>query len=167
MSEAQHLAEALTRHFAGSTPEGAFLPFEAATEGLTAAQAAAIPAPGFNSIWAIVNHVWFWQEVLLRLLQNQPANHELLGAPDRSGWSMAGDPADEAAWQADRKRALEVNASLAAAVARLSEAELVETLEAWRSPKHRAIQGIAAHNSYHTCEIISVRHMQSLWLERT
>src|SRR5688572_24829617 len=147
MSEAQHLAEALTRHFAGSTLSGAFLPFEAATEGLTAAQAAAVPAPRFNSIWAIVNHVWFWQEVLLRLLHNQSANHELLGAPDGSGWALAGDPTDEAAWQAARKRALEVNASLAAAVARLSEAELVETLEAWRSPKHRGIQGIVAHNS--------------------
>jgi hypothetical protein len=166
MSEAQHLAEALTRHFAGSTPTGAFLPFEAATEGLTAAQAAAVPAPRFNSIWAIVNHVWFWQEVLMRLLQNQPASHELLGTPDGSGWAPAGDPVDEAAWQADRKRALEVNTSLAAVVARLSEAELVETLEAWRSPKHQAIQGIVAHNSYHTCEIISVRHMQGLWLER-
>jgi hypothetical protein len=160
MSEAQHLAEALTRHFAGSTP-GAFLPFEAATEGLTAAQAAAIPAPRFNSI----NHVWFWQEHLLRLLHNQPANHELLGAPDGSGWPPAGDPADEAAWQATRKRALEGNATLAAAVARLSEAELLEELKAWKSFKHRAIQSIITHNSYHTCEIITVRHLQGLWLE--
>lgn len=165
MSEAQHLAEFLTRHFAGFTP-GAFLPFEAATEGLTAAQAAAIPAPRFNSVWAIVNHIWFWQEDLLRLLHNQPTGHELLGAPDESGWPTADEPDDEAAWQAARKRALESNATLAAAVARLSEAELVETLEPLTSPRYRAIQSIIEHNSYHTCEIISVRHMQGLWLEQ-
>jgi hypothetical protein len=166
MSEAQHLAEALTRHFSGSV-SGAFEPFELVTEGLTAAQAAAVPMPRFNSVWAIVNHVWFWQEVLLRLLRNQPATHEALDAPEPSGWGMAGDPADEAAWQADRRRALAGNAALAAAVARLSEAELVETVEAWGSPKYQAIQSIIGHNSYHTCEIISVRHMQGLWLERT
>lgn len=166
MSEAQHLASALTRHFSGPGA-GAFMPFEVATEGLTAAQAAAVPMPRFNSVWAIVNHVWYWQEVLLRLLRNQPATHEALGAPDPSGWGLAGDPSDEAAWQADRQRALAGNAALAEAVARLSEADLVETLEAWHSPKYQAIQSIIDHNSYHTCEIISVRHMQGLWLERT
>jgi hypothetical protein len=27
--------------------------------------------------------------------------------------------------------------------------------------------GLIAHNGYHTCEIISIRHMLGLWLERT
>lgn len=165
MSEAHHLSEALTRHFIGSVM-GAFMPFETATDHLTAVQAAAIPAPRFNSVWAIVNHVWFWQEVLLRLLQGQPAHYELLGAPDPSGWPPAGDPVDEAAWQTARKQALAVNTALATEVAHLSEVELVGELEAWATLRHRAIQGIIAHNSYHTCEIISVRHMQGLWLER-
>ncbi len=164
MSEAHHLAEALTRHFVGSTM-GAFIPFEAATAGLTPAQAAAVPAPRFNSVWAVVNHVWFWQETLLRLLRDQPAHHEILGASDSSGWPAAGDSNDEAGWQTARQRALEVNLTLAGEVARLSEVEMVEILAAWSSPKYRAIQSIIAHNSYHTCEIISIRHLLGWWVE--
>ncbi len=166
MSEAQHLSTSLKRLFFGSTV-GVFAPFEVATDGLTAAQAAAVPAPRFNSVWGIVNHVWFWQESLLRLLRDQSADHTLLGAPDGSGWPPAGGPTDETAWQAARQRALEVNTNLAEFVAHLTDEELAQTLTSWNGPKHRAVQSIIAHNSYHTGEIICVRHMQGLWLENT
>jgi hypothetical protein len=60
MSEAQHLADALEGLFAN--PEhGWFTPCSVAVTGLTAAQAASVPAPRFNSVWAVVNHVRFWQ----------------------------------------------------------------------------------------------------------
>ena len=164
MSEAQHLAAALERLF--SEPRlSAFLPFIAATDGLTAAQAAAVPAPRFNSVWAIVNHVWFWEANLLRLLQGREADHRTLGAPDKSGWPPIGEDHGEADWQLARQRALETNAALAREVERLTDDELAQPLPAWGGAKHRSVQGIIAHNSYHTCEIISVRHMQGLWLE--
>ena len=166
MSEAQHLSQALNRYFTNPNV-GVFASFATATDGLTAAQAAAVPLPRFNSVWAIVNHVWFWEESLLRLLRGQPADHKALGAPDESGWSSAGDPTDEAGWEAARARALATNAELAADIARLTPEELDGELEAWQTRKHRAIQAIIAHDSYHTCEIICVRHMQGLWLERT
>jgi len=166
MSEAQHLSTSLIQLFTGSKVT-AFASFETATDSLTAAQSAAVPAPRFNSVWGIVNHVWFWQESLLRLLRDQPASHHLLGAPDGSGWPPAGNPTDETAWRAARQRALEVNTDLAEFVAHLTDEELAQTLTDWGGPKHRAVQSIIAHNSYHTCEIISVRHMQGSWLANT
>lgn len=164
MSEIQHLASSLTQLFTGKA-NGLFISFEAATDGLTPAQAAAVPTLRFNSVWGIVNHVWFWQEVGLRLLRGETYTPEELGAPDNSGWPTIKDATDAAAWQAARQRALEVNATLAATAARLSEAEAAEVVAAWRTPKYNVIQSVIAHNSYHTCEIISVRHMQGWWLD--
>lgn len=162
MSESEHIAIALEEIF---TAGGPFLPFTAATDGLSAAQAAAIPAPRFNSVWAVVNHMSFWQETLILLLRGLPIDFRALGAPDPRGWPPAGAPDDEAAWQAARARTIAGNTELAQLVASLSDQALGRQIEAWRIPGHRAVQGIMAHNSYHICEIISIRHMLGLWLE--
>ena len=112
MSEARHLADSLERLFSNPA-SGVFAPFINVTDGLTAAQAAAVPAPRFNSIWAVVNHVWFWEESLLRLLRGESATPESLGATTEHGWPPAGSATDEAGWQAARTRALATNAELA------------------------------------------------------
>jgi DinB superfamily len=112
MSEATHFATALTEYFA-NPDNGAFASFTAATDGLTAAQAAAVPGERMNSVWAVVNHVWFWNEGPRRKLLGQAFEPADLGAPDWSGWPPAGDPSDEAAWQAARARAIDANAAFA------------------------------------------------------
>ncbi|NNJ11872.1 DinB family protein [Chloroflexales bacterium ZM16-3] len=166
MSEAQHLADSLTSYF-NSDKLIAFAPFSVATNDLTAAQAAHVPAERFNSVWAIVNHVWFWNEVPLRMLRGEAVEPKDLGAEDWSGWPSIGDPADDAAWQTARQRCLEANAAFAAFVAEMDEAALEREVAPGWGPAHGIIQGMIAHNSYHTNEVISVRHMQGLWLERT
>lgn len=166
MSEAKHLAQSLKRLYWG-TNVGIFAPFEVATSGLTARAAVKIPAEKFNSVAGIVNHVWYWQEALRLLLLGKTYSHVELDAPDDSGWPPAGSADDEAVWQSMRQRALDVNLALVEVVEKLSDSELEEKLELWGGEKYRAIQGIIAHNSYHTSEIICVRHMQGLWLEST
>jgi hypothetical protein len=166
MSEAQHLAESLTICF-NNDKLLAFAPFSVATAGLTAAQAAHVPAERFNSVWAVVNHVWFWQEAPLRMLRGEAFEPKDLGAEDWSGWPAAGDPADDAAWQAARQRCLDTNAALAAFVAELDAAGIEREVAPGWGKVHETIQATIAHNSYHTNEVISVRHMQGLWLERT
>ncbi len=52
MSESHYAGEALELLFTRSTP-GWFSPFATATAGLTAKQAATVPAPHFNSVWAV------------------------------------------------------------------------------------------------------------------
>lgn len=166
MSTGSALADALERHF--SLPAHvAFSNFALVSDGLTAAQASSSPGARFNSVWNITNHVWYWQEMLLRLLQGQTPAHTDLGAPDGSGWNMASAPGDEAAWAADRVRAMDGNKALARFVAALSDSDLDGRLEAWNCARHQAVNSILAHNSYHTCEIISVRHMLGFWIEHT
>lgn len=166
MSESQHLSASLTRLYFGSKV-GVFASFETATNNLTSSQAAHIPAEKFNSVWAITNHVWYWQEALRLLLIGETYTHTALGAPDDSGWIPVTNPNDESAWQFTRERALNVNKELSAVIEKYSNAELEEIIPAWGGERHRVIQSIIAHNSYHTAEIICVRHMQGLWLEST
>jgi hypothetical protein len=47
----------------------------------------------------------------------------------------------------------------------MSETDLDSPISAWNETKAQTIQGIIAHNSYHICEIISIRHMLGLWIE--
>jgi len=162
MSEAEHLAEALISLFT-RTDNGWFAPLTAAVVDLTARQAAWMPAPGFNSVWGLVDHVRYWEEFALLRLRGRPAGPAVLG----EDWAPIANPADEAAWQAACRRAVAVNEDLAAYVAGLTGEELAQPYAPGRVRRQQEIQGVIAHNSYHTCEIISVRHMQGLWLEET
>lgn len=166
MAEGEHLAGSLLSHFAADRI-GPYLPFKLATVRLTAQQAAATPAPGFNSIWAISNHVTFWQEAMLRLLEGHGADWRTLGALDPSGWPPAGDPADDEAWLASRARALDINAQLAAWLRPLEAAALDAALPTWGLSVREAGYSLIAHNGYHTAEIITLRHMQGWWLDQT
>lgn len=166
MSKTNHSAEALELLFTSTTP-GWFTPFVIATDGLTASQAATVPAPHFNSVWAVVNHVRYWQEAALLQLQQLPVDSSALSSDDGSGWPPVGDPADEFTWQEARKRALEANASLARYVATLTDAALDQPItdgNEWHTRRH-LVYSMIAHNSYHTCEITTIRHMQGWWFD--
>ncbi|HMQ32522.1 MAG TPA: DinB family protein [Chloroflexaceae bacterium] len=163
MSEGKHLSVGLIESFNSARP-AAFAPFSMATDGLSAAQAARVPGERLNSIWAVTNHLWFWNEAPLRLLRGQAVEPAELGAADWKGWPPAGDPADEAAWQAARARAIEANAAFAAAAAELAPEALAAELPGW-GPAWAIVQSMLAHNSYHTGEIMTLRHLQGLWID--
>jgi len=167
-AEAEHLSDAVRALFV-SNDHGLFTSFATAVAGLTAVQAAAVPAPRFNSVWAVVNHVRFWQEVTLLQLRGQPVDRGALGA--ENGWPPPGERADcaddEAAWQAAVERCLEVNRELAEATAALPDEALAAPVAPGRAAPWQLVQGMIAHNAYHTCEVISIRHMLGLWLDRT
>jgi hypothetical protein len=163
MSEAQHLAEALVALFT-HTDNGWFAPYTEVVAGLSAAQAGTVPAPGFNSVWAVTNHIWYWQEIVYLPLRGLPEDRKAMG--DEIGWPPAGSPDDEADWLAAVERVVQQNRDMADLVARLSDEELAQPMFPGRANGYQAIQGVIAHNSYHICEAISIRHMLGLWLER-
>lgn len=163
MSEAKHLSIGAIESFNSPNPT-AFAPFGAATEGISAAQAAHVPGERMNSVWAVVNHLWIWNEVPLRMLQGNPVRPEDLGASDGAGWVPIADPTDEAAWQEARRRCIAANQAFSAAIAELSPEVLAGDLAGW-GPAWAVIQGMLCHNSYHIGEIVSLRHMQGLWID--
>jgi hypothetical protein len=158
--ESLHLADLLADYF--SNPfNGWFTPFMDALRGIDAAQAAVVPAPRFNSIWAVVKHVRHCEEMVLAQLCNRPEVVEQLNL--EGDWPPIGQPGDEAAWQADCQKALEVNQQLAE---RIKSEENILQISATNGETYwKLVQGVANHNSYHTCEIISIRHLQQNWIK--
>ncbi len=164
MSEASHLADAIVGLYS-TEDHGWFTPITVSTAGLRFDQAARVPAPKFNSVWGTLNHVRFWQEYTCLRLQGQAVDRVVLGADD--GWPPLPNPTDEGAWESDRRRALEATQKLSALVGAFSDAELEVPYAEGRPARYQIIHGIIAHNCYHACEIISIRHMLGFWLERT
>lgn len=165
MSTIQQLADAVENHF--SHPEAsAFAHFVTVTDGLSAQQASVVPAERFNSVWAVVNHTALWQDVLRTALQGEQLDLTAWGLKEIGpGWPPLGEISD-ANWQAARQRALNINHALAQAIANFTDVQLEQPLAGFFNvPAHQAILSIYAHNSYHTAEIISIRHMQKLWVD--
>jgi len=160
MSEGQHLADTLVAFFA-YTDHGTLTPFTHAVSGLTAEQAAAVPAAGFHSVWAQVNHVLFWHEVSLRQLRALPVDFEALGA--RDGWPPPGSSSDETSWQAAVSRTVALNNEIAEMVEGLTDEELEEPVVAGYVTRWQIVQSLVCHNAYHTCGIIDARRLLGLW----
>jgi len=164
MSEVSHLAEALEGLFA--TPDLFwFVSYPDAVEGLTSAQAAAVPGPRFNSVWGVTLHLTVCQRFALAVLRGEAA--EASAFFPEGVWPPVHDPQDEEAWQKAKTGLLAVNHTLAECVAGLSPEALEQDLPAVGMKAHQYILGHLAHNSNHINEIVSIRHMQGFWLEKT
>jgi hypothetical protein len=168
MSEREHLAYVVENHF--SNTEGntgnTFAPFVVVTAGLTAAQASQVPGERMNSVWAVVNHIAFWQAVTHLGMLGQQINVSEWGLKEMgSGWPPLGESTD-ANWQAARQRALDGNKAFAQAILSLTDEEFATRIDvSWGGPAYRSVCSIYGHNCHHTSEIISIRHMQGLWVD--
>lgn len=164
MSEANHLSIALAG-FLSDPENGWFTPAMVAIEGLTAEQAAAIPAEGFNSVWGVVNHMSYWQEFVLHRLLGESVEH--MKEEGKDNWKSVEQPYSEQAWRADCEHLNAINKELAEAVKRVGHDDLDKPYAEGKAKRCQVIHGIIAHNSYHTNEIICIRHMLGYWLEQT
>ena len=166
MTEPQHLARAFERHF--TNPDAAaFAHFVTVTDGLTCAQAAAVPAPRFNSVWRVVNHTMFWMDGLRLALMGAAADPHDYGMKDPGDGGWMPQPAlTDANWTADRLRALDVCRATARVIEAIPQDQMEKPLEHWWNlTTDSAILSIFSHNSYHTAEIIGIRHMLGLWVD--
>jgi hypothetical protein len=161
MSTKQQIAALQVKNYFTATEiqeTGGFVPFIAATDDLTGQQAATVPAEGINSVWAVVNHLTYLQNGLRMALLRESAEPPSMEA----AWPPPGE-INDANWLAARQQALDSNHQLAEVIAALTNAQLPETLPGWfNSITEQAIFGINCHLSYHTAEIITIRHMQGL-----
>jgi hypothetical protein len=164
MSEASHLAESLEELLA--TPDLSwFASYPAAVERLTSVQAAAIPGPRFNSVWGVTLHLTLCQRFALAVLRGE--NVEMGAFFPEGAWPPVHDPLDADAWEQAKDDLLTVNHSLAECVAGLSTEFLELELSPVRMKGYQYILSTMAHNSNHINEIVTIRHMQGFWLEKT
>jgi hypothetical protein len=135
----------------GVTPVGAL-------RGVTAAQAAWVPAPNRMSIWGLTLHVAYWKYAVRRHLEGgdgprfprSPAN-----------FPRVPEPATEAAWREDCRLAAEEHRKFVAAVKRFDFRKLGR-----RSPTGKRwtygemIVGVLAHDAYHTGQIQLLKRLR-------
>ncbi|MEM7117626.1 MAG: DinB family protein [Chloroflexota bacterium] len=165
MSELNRLAHVIEQHFAIS-PASSFAHFVVVSDGLTGEQAAHVPRERFNSIWAITNHMAFWMDYTRAALMNEDVELSAWGMDEiGNGWPPLGTITDTA-WQAARERAIEICGSFAAVIRTLEPTRLEQPHERLLGgTPYQAIQAMYGHNCYHTAELLTVRHMQGLWVD--
>ncbi|MCB0154713.1 MAG: DinB family protein [Anaerolineae bacterium] len=165
MSELNHLANTIEQHFANS-PASSFVHFVVVSDGLTGEQAAQVPGEQFNSIWAITNHMAFLMDYTRAALLDEDVDLIVWGMAEiGKGWPPLGAITD-AAWQAARQCAMERCRAFAAVIRTLDSATLDEPQRRLSGGTPRqAIMAMYGHNCYHTAELLTVRHMQGLWVD--
>lgn len=141
--------------------EGWFAPMRKALLGVTAAQAAWVPAPGCNSIWQIVNHLTFWSAWVLRRLEGErPTGREI---DNDATFGGTGDPADEEGWARAVAALFDVYARLAEALAASGEGTLERPLNSRGTPARTILAGDVMHDAYHAGQIVLIRRLQGAW----
>lgn len=165
MSELNRLADVMEQRFVDPLPSW-FLHFVVVSDGLTGAQASCVPGERFNSIWALTNHMAFWMDYMRAAFLDEDVNLAAWDLEEAGhGWPPLGTISDEA-WQIARQRAMDICRSFAAVIRTLDPAILEQPKERlWGGTPFQIISAIYGHNCYHTGELLTVRHMQSLWID--
>ena len=123
-------------------------------EGVTAAEAAAHPVAGVQSIWEIVLHLVAWTEEATSQVQGARAKF-----PARGDWPAAPADASEASWVKVQEELLAVRTALLDAVERSHEEDLY-LLVPWESgvsapafSRAATAGGLAEHDIHHLGQI--------------
>jgi hypothetical protein len=151
-----------------------FLPLESALEGLNSTDASWQPPGGGNTIWQTVNHLNYYNAVLVRQINDatpgkkasdKKAAYGDIGEPADPKWKAilavntfgdAGDPADSKKWKAVLAETHLICGDLRKSLAQINDSQLDEEL----------VGGLARqimHNVYHIGQIVFIRKQQGSW----
>lgn len=130
-----------------------------ALRGVSAEQAAWMPAPGRKSIWQLALHIAYWKYAVRRRLEGGSGSRF---ARTPANWPKIPSPADARAWSEDvalLKREHELLVAVIAAVP-LSRYD-VPFPQGKRWTMGEMILGIAQHDAYHTGQIQLLKRLWS------
>ena len=130
-----------------------------ALKGLTPDVARKKPAAGAQSIWELLFHMAYWQEiVLLAYSGNEEAARK---ANDKASWPTSDDMKRDDEWSHLVER---FKTGLGKLVRSSKEDDLEKTLEIWGdAPLYYNLLVEIAHNSYHLGQIVAVRKVLTAW----
>ena len=134
----------------GPTPIGA-------VRGVTAAEARWRPARGRHSIWELTLHIAYWDYAVRRRLLGDPGG-QFPRSP--ANWPVVPQPANEAAWAADRALLAASHRDLVAAVQSFPATKLGRQAGGRKRWTYGdLIIGIAMHDAYHAGQIQMLKRM--------
>jgi uncharacterized damage-inducible protein DinB len=128
-----------------------------ALEGLDWRTAGERPGGSPYSVFRVLNHMVFWQEIYLDHLRGQtppPVPHDI------DGWPGSDRPASAEEWAQAIARFQE---GLGEANALARAEGLDEPLSGRIPTRHDALHLIASHNGYHVGQIVLLRRMLVAW----
>lgn len=124
-------------------------------DSLSAQEAAARPVPSAHTIWEIVMHMTFWEDVAAQRLAGLRAGLvEELNFP-------AMPAATEENWRKTLDQLHAANRNLREALAKLDEKKLDELTAAGKRTFYGEAHGIIEHHAYHLGQIALLKKMQA------
>ncbi|WP_099157088.1 DinB family protein [Virgibacillus ndiopensis] len=151
-----------------------FLSLEPALQGLNSADASWHPPGGGNTIWQTVNHLNYYNALLVRQINDTTPRKKGstnkvafgdIGEPDSEKWKAIlaedtfgdiGDPADSEKWEEVLADAHLICEDLRKSLAQVNDSQLEEEL----------VGGLARqilHTVYHIGQIVLIRKQQGSW----
>lgn len=126
--------------------------------GLSEEDAAWRPGPARHSVWEIVIHAAYWKYAVWRsLVGEKRGSFPLRG----SNWFPSPDPGSQRTWK-DAIALLEgQHRRMRAAVASLSEGDLLKKPQGRKGTTLRLVAGIAAHDLYHAGQIQLLKRLRA------
>lgn len=145
MSEVKRIKSQLRRAFEGEAWHGPSVMEVLA--GVTAAQAAAKPIANAHSIWELVLHIAFWEEVSRQRAEGDPTQYQA-----EDGLFTVTDTS-EAAWQEALEKLKSSNESLRLSIAKLDDSQLDEIVAGQEYSIYFMLHGCIQHDLYHAGQI--------------
>jgi len=151
-----------------------FLPLESALEGISSTDASWQPPGGGNTIWQTVNHLNYYNALLVKQLNDakprkKASKHKAtfgdIGEAPNPKWEAVlaentfgdiGDPADSDKWRATVAETRLIFESLRKSLAQMNDSQLDE--------EHvGTLARQILHNVYHIGQIVFIRKQQGSW----
>ena len=111
-----------------------------------------------HTIYQIVNHLVFWQDLDLEWIHSPEPPGDVDNSAD---WSWPAQPADEAAWTETLDRLL---GGLERVKQVTAEEDLAATIPGWGdTTRLEILQTVASHNSFHLGQIVQMRRQLDAW----
>ncbi|WP_145945461.1 DinB family protein [Paenibacillus sp. Y412MC10] len=151
-----------------------FLPFESVLAGLNSTDASWQPPGGGNTIWQTVNHLNYYNALLVRQLHDTKPGTEAsehkptygdIGEPPDSKWEAVlaedtfgrpGDPADSDEWAATVAETRLICEDLRQSLTQMNDSQLDEE-------RVGRLARQMLHNVYHIGQIVFIRKQQGSW----
>ncbi len=115
-------------------------------EGIDARCAAALPLAGVHTIWQLVMHMRFWEDVAMRRLSGPVIPDEAGNFPDTPA-------ANEEAWQRTLEEFRHSNREFRDALSRLDPSRLDQLIPGEKRTCRNEAVGVIQHHIYHAGQI--------------
>ncbi|WP_342551387.1 DinB family protein [Paenibacillus sp. FSL R7-0652] len=138
------------------------VPLSKALEGLTAEQAAWVPYLGGLSIWQLVNHMYYYNQLILERLQGQTPS-EPAAESNAATFGEPGDPSNHAGWSMLMRRTSALAEQLRDHLTALQESKLEEPYKDSEENWAQTLARWVLHDAYHAGQIVLLRRQQGCW----